>query len=84
MGVDFQQDLPHLPNPDPLAFPFHGMTGPAGDYAKLYSEYLESPPQFICRSFLTCLGSLTADWLTAASELISTQALYTYSWPIRR
>jgi hypothetical protein len=52
-----------------LAFPEEVMAGLAGDFAELYSRYLEVPKHFFYIGFLTCLGICLADRLTLASEV---------------
>jgi hypothetical protein len=76
MGIDYARDVPHLNDPDPLAFPSDLMTGIAGDFARLYSHHLESPPQFFFFSFLTCLGSIISDRVTLECELKPQPRLY--------
>lgn len=53
------------------------MKGLAGDFAELYSSYLESPEQFFFMGFLTCLGNAVAGDLTIDSELAPEPRLYT-------
>jgi hypothetical protein len=60
-----------------LTFPSWVMAGVAGDFAHLYAQYLESPPEFFYFSFLTCLGSFLADRITLASEIRPQPRLYT-------
>jgi hypothetical protein len=60
----------------PLAFP-EVITGLAGDFAQLYSRYLEVPAHFFFMGFLTCLGSVLADRLTLASEVAPQPRLFT-------
>jgi len=52
------------------------MTGVAGDFARLYSRYMEAPSVFLYFSFLTILGSILSDRLTIASELRQEPRLY--------
>jgi hypothetical protein len=52
------------------------MGGVAGEFAKIYSEHLESPPEFFYMSFLTCLGSLIADSAGILSEVRQEPRLY--------
>ena len=63
-------------SPEALEFPAV-MDGVAGQFAKLYSEYLEVPEHFLFMSFLTCLGSVLADRVTLKSELKPQPRLYT-------
>ena len=58
-------------------FPRHTVSGLAGDFADLYSSYLESPWSFFAFSFLTCLGDIVADRVTLASEISPQPRLYT-------
>jgi hypothetical protein len=58
-------------------FPAHVMTGLAGDFAKLFASYLESPPEFFYMAFLTCLGSVLSGRVTLESELKPQPRLYT-------
>jgi hypothetical protein len=52
------------------------MAGVAGDFAKLYSSYLEVPAHFLYMAFLTCLGTVVADRLTLASEIVPQPRLF--------
>jgi hypothetical protein len=58
-------------------FPMQVITGVAGDFARLYSNYIEPPIEFFFLSFLTCLGSVLANRLTLASEIEQQPRLYT-------
>lgn len=60
-----------------LKFPESVMTGVAGDFANLYSSYLESPKEFFFMAFLTCEGTLLANQLTLDSEITPQPRLYT-------
>jgi hypothetical protein len=53
------------------------MTGTAGDFAKVYSHYLESPAGFFYFAFLTILGNVLADQITIHSELRPEPRFYT-------
>ena len=75
LGDDPEHGEP--PESDPLAFPAEVMTGLAGDFARLYSSYLESPPEFFFMSFLTCLGAMIGDRLTLESEIAPQPRLFT-------
>jgi hypothetical protein len=59
-----------------LEFPSWVMTGIAGDFANLYSSYLEVPAHFFYMAFLTCLGSVVANTLTLASEVTPEPRLF--------
>ena len=60
-----------------LDFPGCLMTGTAGDFAKLYSSYMEAPPVFLYFGFLSVLGSILSDKLILSSELRPEPRLYT-------
>jgi hypothetical protein len=75
-----QRSLGIPPEPkrdEPLRFPECVMTGVAGDFANLYSSYLESPKEFFYMSFLTCQGSLLSTHLTLDSEIPPQPRFYT-------
>lgn len=57
-------------------FPYAVIAGIAGKFAQLYSSYIESPPEFLYFSFLTCLGSLLADKITLETELQPQPRIY--------
>jgi hypothetical protein len=59
-----------------LEFPSWVMAGVAGDFASLYSSYLEVPAHFFYMAFLTCLGSVVANSLTLASEIAPQPRLF--------
>ena len=73
---------PPAPEPEPesttsgLTFPTEVMNGVAGEFANLYSSYLESPKEFFYFAFLTILGSLLSQRLTLASEIAPQPRLY--------
>lgn len=50
-------------------FPKEVLYGVAGNFAKIYSSYLESPDTFFYFSYLTCLGSILSHKLTLNTEL---------------
>ena len=58
-------------------FPYDMLDGLANDYAELYTSYVEPPLEFFYMSFLTCLGNLLADKITADSEIKPQPRLYT-------
>jgi hypothetical protein len=60
-----------------VEFPNSAYVGIAGEFAQLYSQYVESPPQFLYMTFLTYLGAVVADKVTIASELRPSPRLYT-------
>jgi hypothetical protein len=77
-----KNENPHLEVVEPqqedsLEFPRWVMDGIAGDFAKLYSSYLEVPEHFFYMGFLTCLGVLIADRVTITSEIAPQPRLYT-------
>lgn len=57
-------------------FPYEVIAGLAAKFSQLYSAYLESPPEFLYFSFLTCLGSMLADKATIRTELQPQPRLY--------
>jgi len=57
-----------------LELPEGIMGGVAGEFARLYSAYMESPAAFLFFSYLTCLGSMLS--ITLASELRVDPRLY--------
>ena len=59
-----------------LDFPLGVMGGVAGDFANLYSSYLESPPQFFFMAFLTCLGNVLSQTLCIDTEVEAQPRLY--------
>ena len=65
----------HLESDKPHQFP-DILSGVAGDFAQLYSSYLEAPLHFFYMAFLTCLGIVVADRLTLASEVAPQPRLY--------
>ncbi len=52
------------------------MSGLAGDFATLFSNHLESPPQFFYLSFLTCLGVTLARQISLNIEIAPQPRLY--------
>lgn len=58
-------------------FPTWAMTGLAGSFATLYSEYLESCREFFFFSFLTTLGGLILDRVKLHTEIKVQPRLYT-------
>lgn len=57
-------------------FPHDSIQGAAGNFADVYSSYMESPWQFFAMGYLTCLGSLIADKVTLQSEINPQPRLY--------
>ena len=51
--------------------------GLAGQFAEVYSDYLESPYSFFVFDYLTCLGNLIGDRVTLASEIRPQPRFYT-------
>jgi hypothetical protein len=68
---------PQQPAGKSVEFPNSAYVGIAGEFAQLYSQYVESPPQFLYMTFLTYLGAVVADKVTIASELRPSPRLYT-------
>jgi len=60
-----------------IEFPSNAYLGLAGEFAKLYSQHVESPPEFLFMTFLSYLGAVLADKVTIASELRPSPRLYT-------
>jgi hypothetical protein len=60
-----------------LRFPYEVMDGFAGEFAKTYSGYLESPREFFYMAALTCLGSFISNSVSIASEVNQQPRLYT-------
>ncbi len=60
-----------------LLFPEKVCTGIAGEFAGLYSSYLEPCFQFFFMSFLTCLGNILSGHITLDSELKQQPRLFT-------
>lgn len=63
------EPVPEEPETDPFIFPNRYITGIAGQFADLYSEYVESPKIFLFFSFLTAMGSVLANKITIDCEL---------------
>jgi hypothetical protein len=61
---------------DSFEFPIQIMSGFAGDFARLYSDHLESPIQFFYMSFLCCLGTALADKITLDIETFPQPRLF--------
>ena len=59
------------------SFPRETIGGLAGEFADLYSTYLESPWTFFAFNFLTCLGNMMADRITIASAIEPEPRLFT-------
>lgn len=82
--LDAARKVMEDPFPEPVAgairnptdFPEEVMTGLAGDFATVYSSHLEVPRHFFYMSFLTCLGTITAEYLSVASEITPQPRLY--------
>ena len=52
-----------------IEFPAHVMSGFAGDFARIYSEYLEPPIQFFYMAIITCLGNILSGLITLESAI---------------
>ena len=63
-----------LESPKIAPFPSDIMTGAAGDFARVFSSYLEPPIHFFYVCFLACLGSFLP--VTLASELLTQPRLF--------
>ncbi len=60
-----------------LEFPIEVMSGFAGNFARIYAEYLEPPIQFFYMAALTILGNLLSGRVTIDSEIRVQPRLYT-------
>jgi hypothetical protein len=60
-----------------LTIPDQALMGVARDFARLHSDYLESPPAFFYFDYLTYFGNLIAEKVTLDSELHPEPRLYT-------
>ena len=70
-------DTPHeRQHPIDVSFP-DILTGVAGDYARMMSQYLEVPIHFHFMAFLTCLGNILSDLLTLVSSINPQPRFYT-------
>jgi len=80
-GVSSPVRLPQKKNETAPAasasFPRETIGGLAGEFADLYSTYLESPWSFFACGFLTCLGNLISNRVTLASEIAPQPRLFT-------
>jgi hypothetical protein len=61
------EDIIQIPNKS-ISFPKGVITGVAGEFANLYSRYIEAPLVFLYFSFLCCLGSILSGKLILKSE----------------
>jgi hypothetical protein len=61
----------------PPAWPQEIMAGAAGNFSRVYSEYLETPESFLFMNYLTTLGHVISDRITLKSELGPEPRLYT-------
>ncbi len=64
------------PNPE-TPFPKEAIQGLAGEFADLYSSYLESPWSFFAFSFLTFLGLVVSDRIKLLTQTKPQPRLYT-------
>jgi hypothetical protein len=72
----FKKQIGYREVSNELLFP-DVMHGVAGNFAEVYSHYLETPPHFLYMAYLTCLGSVLADTLRLNTELKTEPRLYT-------
>jgi len=64
--------------PPPVELEFSKiMDGVAGQFAEVYSTYLEAPPHFFYMAFLTALGATLADRIKLVSAIEPQPRLYT-------
>jgi hypothetical protein len=61
---------------DSTEFPFSIVSGIAGDFADLYSQYIEAPKEYLFTGFLCSLGSILAGKVSVRSELRFDTNLY--------
>lgn len=64
------------PPDDQIDFPWKVMTGHASYFADCYGTVMEAPQHFLFMSYLTCLGSYFAPFLTVRSELRTQPRLF--------
>jgi hypothetical protein len=60
-----------------LSFPYYVMTGAAGYFANVYSDYIEAPPQFLFMGYLTALGAVLSRSVKISSVLQTQPRLFT-------
>jgi 5S rRNA maturation endonuclease (ribonuclease M5) len=60
-----------------LSFPYQVLTGAAGVFADVYSDYIEAPVQFLFMGYLTALGAVLSRSLRVNSVLDTQPRLYT-------
>lgn len=72
-----QTESPKKPEPrKALSFPYQAITGAAGYFADVFSNYLEAPPQFLFMGYLTALGAVVSRTVAINSELNTQPRLY--------
>jgi hypothetical protein len=76
-GVEAFLELERHEVPNGVVFPNWVMTGAAGEFAKVYGDYMETPPQFLYMGHLTLLGHIFSDKITLESELAPQPRMYT-------
>ena len=64
-------------DPDKLEFPAEVLSGAAGYFADVYSDYLEAPIQFLFIGYLTALGAVLSRSVRLNSLLDTQPRLYT-------
>jgi len=64
-------------NSDSLVFPYHVISGLAGDFAGIYSSYIEAPREALYFAYLTFLGNEICDLVRLDTELNAPPRLYT-------
>ena len=64
------------PEQEKNVFPNEIISGVCGEFADLYSKYIEAPAQFLFFSLLACLGTILAGKLTLKSEVKPEPRLY--------
>ena len=66
--IQEESKAPLVTTGSPLAFPRHVMSGAAGAFSHIYSQYIESPASFLYMAYLTVLGNILSDKITLQSE----------------
>lgn len=63
--------------PQGLIWPSWVMSGAAGNFARSFSQYIESPPPFLYMSYLTSLGHMICEKVSLLSAMEPPPRLYT-------
>jgi hypothetical protein len=81
-NLDVQAAIPGMPegllgNVSGAMWPEAVMTGAAGQFARTYGKYLETPEAFLFMGYLTFLGHIISGKVTLKSEIAPQPRLYT-------